>query len=161
MNDDYYFYEEEHFVLVGKRTGKIYRLGQEVEVTLIKADIEKKQIDFVLGKVDNLRSLQNQLEKNANGNFKKFDYTCKKKEIHKTHHTKHKKKIDRTSASHHHKTSNKYKSISNISSNLENSELYNDMEEYYIKKLHYKDKNYRKKLGKKKHKTRCTKKKHI
>ena len=161
MNDDYYFYEEEHFVLVGKRTGKIYRLGQEVEVTLIKADIEKKQIDFVLGKVDNLRSLQNQLEKNANGNSKKSDYTCKKKEIHKTHHTKHKKKIDRTSASHHHKTSNKYKSISNISSNLENSELYNDMEEYYIKKLHYKDKNYRKKLGKKKHKTRCTKKKHI
>ena len=24
MNDDYYFFDEEHFVLVGKRTGKTY-----------------------------------------------------------------------------------------------------------------------------------------
>ena len=61
MNDDYYFFDEEHFVLVGKRTGKTYHLGEKVTVTLVKADVEKKQIDFVLGEVDNLMAIQEQL----------------------------------------------------------------------------------------------------
>ena len=61
MNDDYYFFDEEHFVLVGKRTGKTYHLGDKVTVTLVKADVEKKQIDFVLGEVDNLMAIQEQL----------------------------------------------------------------------------------------------------
>ena len=61
MNDDYYFFDEEHFVLVGKRTGKTYRLGETVTVTLVKADVEKKQIDFVLGEVNNLMAIQEQL----------------------------------------------------------------------------------------------------
>ena len=61
MNDDYYFFDEEHFVLIGKRTGKIYHLGEKVTVTLVKADVEKKQIDFVLGEVDNLMAIQEQL----------------------------------------------------------------------------------------------------
>lgn len=65
MTDDYYFYDEEHFLLVGKRTGAIYRLGQEVKVTLIKADVEKKQIDFVLGEVNNLIELQAQVQANS------------------------------------------------------------------------------------------------
>ena len=61
MNDDYYFFDEEHFVLVGKRTGKTYHLGEKVTVTLVKADVEKKQIDFVLGEVNNLMAIQEQL----------------------------------------------------------------------------------------------------
>ena len=61
MNDDYYFYDEEHFLLVGRRTGQTYHLGQEVTVTLVKADMEKKQIDFVLGEVDNLMAIQDKL----------------------------------------------------------------------------------------------------
>lgn len=62
MNDDYYFFDEEHFVLVGKRTGKTYHLGEKVTVTLVKADVEKKQIDFVLGEVNNLMAIQEQLQ---------------------------------------------------------------------------------------------------
>lgn len=61
MNDDYYFYDEEHFLLVGRRTGQTYHLGQEVTVTLVKADMDKKQIDFVLGEVDNLMAIQDRL----------------------------------------------------------------------------------------------------
>ena len=61
MSDDYYFFDEEHFVLVGKRTGKTYHLGDKVTVTLVKADVEKKQIDFVLGEVHNLMAIQEQL----------------------------------------------------------------------------------------------------
>ena len=36
-------------------------LGDKVTVTLVKADVEKKQIDFVLGEVDNLMAIQEQL----------------------------------------------------------------------------------------------------
>ncbi len=49
MDDDYYFYEEEHFVLVGKYTNKRYHLGDAVVITVARVDLEKKQIDFVLG----------------------------------------------------------------------------------------------------------------
>ena len=62
MTDDYYFYDEEHFLLVGKRTGQIYHLGDTVTVTLVKADVEKRQIDFVLGEVDNLMRIQEMMK---------------------------------------------------------------------------------------------------
>lgn len=65
MTDDYYFYDEEHFLLVGRRTGKIYHLGEAVTVTLIKADVEKRQIDFALGEVDNLVRIQQQLNRDS------------------------------------------------------------------------------------------------
>ena len=42
MNDDYYFFDEEHFVLVGKRTGKTYHLGEKVTVTLVKSRCRKE-----------------------------------------------------------------------------------------------------------------------
>lgn len=67
MEDDYYFYDEEHFLLVGKRSGKTYHLGQEVVVTLVKADVAKRQIDFVLGTIDNLADLQARMETSING----------------------------------------------------------------------------------------------
>ncbi|MCF0155845.1 MAG: ribonuclease R [Veillonella sp.] len=62
MNDDYYYYDEDHFILVGRHTGKTFHLGQPVTVTLVKADVDKKQIDFVLGEVDNLVALQQKME---------------------------------------------------------------------------------------------------
>lgn len=51
MQDDHYFFDEEHFLLVGQRTGKTYHLGQPLKVTLVKADIERREIDFMLGDV--------------------------------------------------------------------------------------------------------------
>lgn len=55
MTDDHYNFDEDHYVLVGSRTGKIFKLGQPVTVTLVKADVEKQQLDFMLGEVDLLR----------------------------------------------------------------------------------------------------------
>ena len=60
------FTMKEHFLLVGKRTGQIYHLGDTVTVTLVKADVEKRQIDFVLGEVDNLMRIQ-EIMKNSEG----------------------------------------------------------------------------------------------
>lgn len=48
MKDDYYDYNERSLLMIGKRTGKIYRIGQKVEVKVASANIETYQIDFEL-----------------------------------------------------------------------------------------------------------------
>ena len=46
--DDFYHYIEETYELVGEVTGKRYKLGQTVEVTLIGTDELMRTIDFEL-----------------------------------------------------------------------------------------------------------------
>lgn len=48
MADDYYDYDQPGFRLVGQRTGKVYRLGDEVTVKVVRASVEDRQIDFTL-----------------------------------------------------------------------------------------------------------------
>lgn len=52
MQDDYYFFDEEHFLMVGRHKGQTYHLGQPVTVTVLHVDSKKGQIDFLLGEVD-------------------------------------------------------------------------------------------------------------
>lgn len=48
LEDDYYSFDEKNYCIVGKRTKKRYRLGDKVNVQLIRVDEEKREIDFVL-----------------------------------------------------------------------------------------------------------------
>lgn len=48
LNDDYYIYDEKHLSLIGERTKKIYRLGDEITVKVSKVDIEFREIYFEL-----------------------------------------------------------------------------------------------------------------
>ncbi len=48
LYDDYYHFEEERFRLVGRRTRKIYRVGDKVEIIVVLADVEKNQLHFSL-----------------------------------------------------------------------------------------------------------------
>jgi len=48
MEDDYYVFDEEQYLLFGERNRKIYRIGDIVQVQLAKADIAKRQLEFVL-----------------------------------------------------------------------------------------------------------------
>ena len=50
LYDDYYHFEEERFRLIGRRTRKIYRLGDKVKIRVILADVEKNQLHFSLVK---------------------------------------------------------------------------------------------------------------
>ena len=50
LYDDYYHFEEERFRLIGRRTRKIYRLGDKVKIRVILADVEKNQLHFSLAK---------------------------------------------------------------------------------------------------------------
>jgi exoribonuclease R len=46
--DDFYFLEEKQYRIVGKEHGKVFRLGQEIRVTVGEVDTKKKTITLVL-----------------------------------------------------------------------------------------------------------------
>jgi ribonuclease R len=46
MKDDQYVFDEENYRLVGRRTGRIYSLGDPVMIKVKRADLVKKQLDF-------------------------------------------------------------------------------------------------------------------
>jgi ribonuclease R/exosome complex exonuclease DIS3/RRP44 len=52
IKDDYYFFDEKQYALVGENNGNMYQLGDEVKIMVKNADLVKRQLDFlVLGKV--------------------------------------------------------------------------------------------------------------
>lgn len=46
MTDDYYHFHELHMVLIGERTSKVYRIGDEVKIRVSRVDMEEYNIDF-------------------------------------------------------------------------------------------------------------------
>ncbi len=46
MADDYYEFDSKRHLLMGKRTGKIYRLGQEIRLRLISVNKARRHINF-------------------------------------------------------------------------------------------------------------------
>ena len=48
LYDDYYIFEEERFRLVGRRTHKVFRIGDHVKVRVEMADVEKNLLHFTL-----------------------------------------------------------------------------------------------------------------
>ena len=51
LEDDFYLLDEKNYSLVGRDTGKRYRLGDKVCVKLLRVDKERREIDFSV--VDN------------------------------------------------------------------------------------------------------------
>lgn len=48
LDDDYYTFDEKNYCLVGRRYHKKFQLGDELTVRVAKANLDKKQLDFVL-----------------------------------------------------------------------------------------------------------------
>lgn len=48
MGDDYYILDEQNYRMVGRSTGKVYRLGDQVTIRVTGADLETGNVDFVL-----------------------------------------------------------------------------------------------------------------
>ena len=48
LKDDFYVFDEDNYRLLGKRNGKIFQLGDEVKVQILRANLAKKQLDFRL-----------------------------------------------------------------------------------------------------------------
>jgi exoribonuclease R len=48
MYDDFYYFNEQEYAMVGEKTKKKYQLGDKVRIKVLKCDKIKKTIDFSL-----------------------------------------------------------------------------------------------------------------
>ena len=48
LDDDYYEFDDKNYCLLGRRTKRIYRLGDDITVRIVQANLEKKQLDFTI-----------------------------------------------------------------------------------------------------------------
>jgi ribonuclease R len=48
LDDDYYIHDEKNYAIVGKRTKKQFRLGDKIQVKLIRVDEERSELDFTI-----------------------------------------------------------------------------------------------------------------
>ena len=56
LDDDYYKFDEAGYRLVGRRRGKVYRLGDKVRVGVLRVDVEARDIDlFLVGEKESRR----------------------------------------------------------------------------------------------------------
>lgn len=58
MEDDEYLYNEETMTLTGRFNGKQYSLGMPVRVTLVRADKDKQEVDFIMGEIHSPLNLE-------------------------------------------------------------------------------------------------------
>ena len=76
LTDDYYRYDEQHFAMIGERTGNVFRIGDEITIRVINVNKDERAIDFeIVGMkahlavslkiVQSLSSSQEQAERNA------------------------------------------------------------------------------------------------
>ncbi len=49
LGDDYYYLESATHTLIGRRRGKRYRLGDRIEVTIARVDVDRRELDLILG----------------------------------------------------------------------------------------------------------------
>jgi ribonuclease R len=48
LDDDYYVYDEKNYCLIGKKTKRRFRLGDSVNVKVVRVDSIERRIDFIL-----------------------------------------------------------------------------------------------------------------
>jgi len=48
LEDDYYIFMEDKHCLLGENTGKCYRLGDEIRVQVVRIDLDRRRMDFVI-----------------------------------------------------------------------------------------------------------------
>lgn len=83
LRDDYYFYDEERYVMVGEHTNITYKLGEKIKVVVTAVDKMLKTIDFEIAPED---GEELSLEKNVgkkprkSGKKKKKDFIPEQKE---------------------------------------------------------------------------------
>lgn len=48
IDDDFYIFDENNFLIKGRHTNRIFQLGDEVSVKIWRTNLERKQLDFLL-----------------------------------------------------------------------------------------------------------------
>ena len=82
MDDDHYVFDEQHYMAYGRRTGIEYHLGTPVTVTVVKADPDTRQIDFVMGEVAYIDGYLRRIQRRETTNTSKHRGSSKMPTIH-------------------------------------------------------------------------------
>src|SRR5262249_37804844 len=48
LDDDHYYFDQAAHTLVGRRSGRAYRLGDKTRVVVARVDVDRRQLDFRL-----------------------------------------------------------------------------------------------------------------
>ena len=72
MKNDYYMFDEVHYLLRGRRTGIVYKIGDKIKVKLVQVDLKMNHIDFI--PLEEKRP-----SKKKNPNFPKKNYNKKRR----------------------------------------------------------------------------------
>ncbi len=48
FEDDNYYFDEDNYCIIGRNTGRRFQLGDPIRIRIANADLERKQLDFVL-----------------------------------------------------------------------------------------------------------------
>lgn len=48
LDDDYYEFDDKSYCLIGRRKKRIYRLGDPITIKVVQANLERKQLDFMM-----------------------------------------------------------------------------------------------------------------
>ena len=67
MTDDYYHFDEGHMALIGERTSKVYRIGDDVKVRVAKVNMDDHTIDFEMVDMKPRRQGRGEGERGGNG----------------------------------------------------------------------------------------------
>lgn len=57
LGNDYFYFNQEHLMLIGERTGKIFRIGQKVVVELAGVNVAEKEINFTLIEAEDIKDV--------------------------------------------------------------------------------------------------------
>lgn len=79
LTDDYYTYDEAKRQVVGERTGKVYKPGDNIKIQVARADSMSGKIDFVLHKEEKLLEKKNKIIKTKDINRVKTARYLKKR----------------------------------------------------------------------------------
>ncbi|EFU43401.1 ribonuclease R [Paenibacillus vortex V453] len=67
MTDDYYHFDEGHMALIGERTSKVYRIGDDVKVRVAKVNMDDHTIDFEMVDMKPRRQGRGEGDRGGNG----------------------------------------------------------------------------------------------
>ena len=60
LSSDYYEFDEDNYRLVGRRTRRVYNLGDKVRFRVERANMERRQLDFSIIEEDSLMTFDSQ-----------------------------------------------------------------------------------------------------
>jgi len=67
MTDDFYRYDEQHYAMIGERTGNVYRIGDEITVRVVDVNKDERNIDFEIVGMKGSRRRQKPEQKQKKG----------------------------------------------------------------------------------------------